>query len=338
MKLRLLLFSLFAVTCLFGQQIEWQGSLSAAAQFAGEDQVPFWMQTNNHFRFGPETNFSGLANFNAKHSLSETSNLEFGATFYYRDGVEDEFQRRDLYLQFENRWLRARVGAKANEEVAQGLSVSNKNFLMSGNARPLAGVLLEANDPLKITETFSFDWGIGHYEMNDNRYVEDVKLHHKWLTLITQFNENHKLTAQLQHYVQWGGTSPVFGDLPSDFSAFIKVFFATNSTEVGIEDEIANAVGNHLGAYLLDYEFKTQLGEFSIYHEHPFEDGSGMRLSNLPDGIWGVHFQPKNKKLIKGACMSTSLRTIKVSPRLMERTIILAMVCIEVDGVTKGVF
>ena len=49
---------------------------------------------------------------------------------------------------------------------------------------------------------------------------------------------------------------------------------------------------------MLTYEFKNMLGEFSIYHEHPFEDGSGTRLANLPDGVWGIYFKPENQKII----------------------------------------
>lgn len=39
-------------------------------------------------------------------------------------------------------------------------------------------------------------------------------------------------------------------------------------------------------------------GRFSIYHEHPFEDGSGTRLANFPDGVWGAFFIPESKKII----------------------------------------
>ncbi|MCB0466078.1 MAG: hypothetical protein KDC78_10480, partial [Aequorivita sp.] len=38
--------------------------------------------------------------------------------------------------------------------------------------------------------------------------------------------------------------------------------------------------------------------DFSIYHEHPFEDGSGTRLANFPDGVWGIYFKPNNQKII----------------------------------------
>jgi hypothetical protein len=190
------------------------------------------------------------------------------------------------------------VGSKKQEEVLDGLSATNQNFLWSGNARPLPGILLEANNPLKISNTFALDWGIGHYELNDNRFVDGTHVHYKRLGLITTFNENHKLTAKIQHYAQWGGTSKSLGKLENSTKDFINVFFAHNSEEIGVENDKINKVGNHLGTYSLIYENRNSFGSFSVYHDHPFEDGSGTRLANFPDGIWGVYFVPKRTKII----------------------------------------
>lgn len=291
-----LLISFFASS----QSIEWNGSLSTAGIFSSEDTNPFWLVANNDGRYGLESQFSGLGEVTAKYALSERTSLEAGVALFYRDEVADEFQRRDLFVRFKNQWLKATLGSERPETKAQGLSATNKNFLYSGNTRPLAGILLEANNPIKISKTFGLDWGIGHYELNDDRYVNDVRVHYKRLALLVQFNENNKLRAQVQHFAQWAGTSPTFGELPGDFDAFVDVFFARKAPEINEEGEILNAVGNHLGSYLLDYEFNTSVGEFSIYHEHPYEDGSGTRLANFPDGVWGIHFVPANKKVFGG--------------------------------------
>lgn len=295
-----LISCIFFVSLSTAQSIEWEGKISAAGIFSSEEVNPFWFYINSDGQFGAATQFSGLGELKGIYSISEYASLEAGAVLFYRNEVADEFQRRDLYLEFKNKWLKVTVGSKRAEINAQGLSVTNKNFLYSGNARPLAGILFGANNPLKISETFSLDWGIAHYQLNDDRYVDDVRVHYKKLGLVTKFNESHQLTAQIQHFAQWAGTSPVFGGLPDDFSAFIDVFFANKSPEINVEGEILNAVGNHLGSFLLDNEFKTAVGDFSIYHEHPFEDGSGTRWANFPDGVWGIHFKPANRKVFSG--------------------------------------
>lgn len=282
------------------QEIEWQGNAEVLGILSSEVSNPFWFHANSNTQVGPMSNFSGSGEVEGTYSVSENASLKAGLSFFYRDNVAEEFQRKNAFVQFQNVWLKATVGTKSGDLKQQGLSATNKNFLYSENARPLAGILLEANNPIKISETFAIDWGMGHYYLNDNRFVDNVMLHYKRLGLQIQFNETNKLTAQLQHYAQWGGTSPEFGKLNNDFEAFVDVFFAKRTSEISIEGELLNAVGNHLGSYLLDYSFTTSVGDFSAYHEHPFEDGSGTRLANFPDGVWGIYFQPTEPKLFSG--------------------------------------
>lgn len=296
--MKLLKFILFLLPIIaFSQEFDISGSIEAKAMLSNENENPFWFHTNTNNGIGELTNLSVTGELTASLTYSSFK-INGGAAIYGRDGVEDAVQRRDLYLQFENSWLFATIGAKKQKEVLDGLSATNQNFLWSGNARPLPGILLEANNPIKISNTFGIDWGIAHYELNDNRFVDGVHVHYKRLALITNFNENHKLTAQLQHYAQWGGKSPIYGNLKDSFKDFINVISAHNSEELGIEGETINKIGNHLGSYLLNYEFINSWGNFSIYHEHPFEDGSGTRLANFPDGVWGVYFKPENQKII----------------------------------------
>jgi len=284
----------------YAQQIEWQGKVELLGTFSSEASNPFWFHANTNTQVGTSSNFSGLGDVEGTYAISENASIKAGLSFFYRDAVTDEFQRKNAFVQFQNNWLSATIGSKSGEIKQQGLSATNKNFLYSENSRPLPGLLLEANNPLKISESFAFDWGIGHFYLNDNRFVEDVMIHYKRLGLQIHFNETNKVTAQIQHYAQWGGTSQEFGKLNSDFEAFVDVFFAKRASEISIEGELLNAVGNHLGSYLLDYSFNASAGDFSIYHEHPFEDGSGTRLANFPDGVWGVYFQPTESKVFSG--------------------------------------
>ncbi len=296
-KLIQLIAFLFITTSIIAQKIDFVGEVTVIGGGSNQDQLPFWMYANTNTSLGPETNFSGTADVKASYPF-ENSFIEVGVAGFYRDGLVDEFQRRDLYLRFQNSWLRTTLGAKKQDIEVKGLSTTNKNFIWSSNARPLPGLIIEANNPIKLSETFSVDWGIAHYSLNDDRYVDDVRVHHKRLALITTFNERNRLTAKIQHFAQWGGVSPTSGKLKDDFSAFIDVFFASKDAETSSELELPNALGNHLGSFLLDYELGTNLGKFSVYHEHPFEDGSGTRFANFPDGVWGVFFTPKNQKII----------------------------------------
>ncbi len=296
MKFLRIIFILTPVM-IFSQEFDIKGSIEATAILSNENENPFWFHTNTNYAVGEHTNLSATGQLTASLNYSSFK-INAGAAVFGRDGIEDALQRKELYLQFENSWLLATLGAKSRPVVADGLSATNKNFLWSGNARPLPGILLEANEPIKISETFGIDWGIAHYELNDDRFVDNTHLHYKRLGLITTFNENHKLIAQIQHFAQWGGSSPEYGELKDGVKDFVNVFFARNTEEIGFEGETINKLGNHLGSYLLDYKFKNGFGEFSAYHEHPFDDGSGTRLANFPDGVWGVFYKPSGQKII----------------------------------------
>ena len=297
MKIAHVLFFLVCLQLGYGQQIKLEGQTEILGFVSSEETLPFWMYNNTSTAVGSETNFS--VQLGAKASYShENTKFEIGVLGLYRDGMPEEIQRRDLYASFQNSWLKATLGSKKRDDLLHGLSTTNKNILWSHNARPLPGLILEANTPIKISKTFAIDWGIAHYNLNDDRFINNTRVHYKRLGLITTFNEKNKLTVQLQHFAQWGGTSPIEGDLPNDFEAFFDVFLAKKRPLIlgGVTYE--NALGNHLGSYLLDYEVTTGVGNFSIYHEHPFEDGSGAGWTNFPDGVWGVFYQPVNQKIV----------------------------------------
>jgi hypothetical protein len=285
----------------FSQEMDLRAGVKLDGILTSEDNLPFWMLVNKDGQFGAETTFSVLALAEGDYWLNEDSRFSAGFAGFYRNNTTNEFRRRDLFLEYKNRWVRSRIGSRKDSIRAQGLSITNKDFLFSGNTRPLTGLKVEAYAPLRISNTFSIDWGIAHYVLNDNRYVDNVWVHYKRLGLVTRFNERSKLIARLTHYAQWGGTSPKFGDLPDDFTAFVDVFFARRASEdSGIDRENANAVGNHLGSYYLDYFLDLDQGRLNLYHEHPFEDGSGTRLANFPDGVWGAHWQWLDNEWIDG--------------------------------------
>jgi Capsule assembly protein Wzi len=310
-------FIFFSLAGICQSNFSYNGSIETSGFISTNDSLPLWFYTNTSGKVGSQSTISGLGEGEVTYQLTENSEFSSGAAVYYRDNVADELQRKELFLQFKNNWLAITAGAKELPEIAQGLSATNKNFLWSNNVRPLPGLRITSAKPLKLSNIFSIDLGIAHYELNDDRYTRNARLHYKHLAISTKIDENNTFTAKIQHFAQWAGTSPEFGKLKSDFAGFIDVFTARESTEISVDGEITNAVGNHLGSYLFDYEFKTSLGTTSIYHEHPFEDGSGSGFANFPDGVWGIYFQPAKSTFIKGFLyefITTKDQSSKVRP------------------------
>jgi hypothetical protein len=267
-------------------------SLTAMGFGATGDNLPFWMYRNTNGRIDAETDIAGLLRGSISYYFSEKSYFEFGAGAMASNGNENSLRRDELYLSYVNPWVKVTLGSKNPYEEYQGLSVVAKDFILSGNSRSLPGLIAEAPEPLMLSKTFGIDWGIGHYVLNDDRYVDNTYVHYKRLALVVNLDSMHQFVGGIEHYAQWAGDSPEFGPLPSSFSDFVDVFFASRALDSDIPGEQANALGNHLGFYNFEYNFTPSLGRFSFYHQHPFEDGSGTGFKNFPDGIWGGYFGP----------------------------------------------
>lgn len=273
--------------------IQTSGEVNASAYFSSGDVLPFWFYTSTFNRVGSMSDYSLNASVSFSYEINDDHTLEAGASGTYRNGFSDEFQRIDLYLGYTNRWFDLSIGARRDEVLLDGLSASNQNFIWSQNARPLPGVKLQAPGWVRITNGLFIDWSIAHYFMNDSRYVDDTRVHAKDFSVKWNINSTNAVKFKIQHVAQWGGTSPTQGEQPNDLEAFFDVFRASRSNE----ELPGNALGNHLGSYLIEYELNQEIGSWTIYHEHPFEDGSGTRLANFPDGVWGISFAPNDKRI-----------------------------------------
>lgn len=292
----ILLILLAAGPCMHAQKIKIETTVSGSGFISIEDELPFWLSANTNGAVLEGTDYLGTATSKATFVISEKSVLEAGVGVFLRNGTQDELQRDELYLQYRNTWLKATLGSKRVEDRFDGLSVVANNFFQSGNTRALPGFLLEASEPLKLSEKFEVDWGIAHYSLNDDRYVNNTRLHYKRLHLIWNLNNKSYLKGGITHFAQWAGFSPEDGQQPKDFNAFFDIFLAKEGGGEAAQTDRDNVLGNHLGSYDLDYTYEPASGKYSLYHQHPFEDGSGTRLKNFPDGIWGFSITPNTEE------------------------------------------
>ncbi|APS39331.1 capsule assembly Wzi family protein [Salegentibacter sp. T436] len=289
------LFSLLFLS-VNAQQIDFKGHVNATGLLFSEDNSPFWLHTNQRGRIDELTNFSGLANVSGIYRFSENASLEGGLGVLYQDGFTDKLQLDESYLAFNNSWLGIVAGRKQCKELYRGLSATNQSILWSLNARPLPGIRFFTKRPIffKDNRGLGFEASLEEYFMDDERYVEDTRLHHKSFHLVYKSSPQFQISAGLRHFVQWGGTHPEFGDLPSDFKAYTRAITGRgvgDDTGDGISEQEINGLGNHLGSY--EVNIKTILANYNveIIYNHLFEDGSGSLLRNTPDGRYGVFIE-----------------------------------------------
>jgi hypothetical protein len=125
-------------------------------------------------------------------------------------------------------------------------------------------------------------------------------LHHKFIGFRFGGDLPVNISYEFHHAAEWGGVSPVYGDVGSDLKSFLNVFIAQAGGTM-INDQ-ANAQGNHVGSQQLTLTAKGQGWHLSAYWQNFFDDnfafiGLGQ---NLPDGIWGVSLQQTRWPFIQG--------------------------------------
>tara|TARA_R100000935_G_C2830019_1_gene164504 strand:- start:894 stop:2231 length:1338 start_codon:yes stop_codon:yes gene_type:complete len=282
------------------QKINYEGIGSLTGIGYTQEESPFWIHSNQRGRIDETSNISAFLSTKATYQISTNAKLEVGLGGLFHDGYTEKFQLDESYLMLENNWLKAHLGRKQKEELYDGLSASNQNILWSLNARPLPGISLSLKNPLLISSTLglSLDATLEEFITDDERYVENTRIHHKSFHIIFDKINNFEVKVGLQHFVQWAGTSPDFGKLPGSFRDYINVFSGKEGDDT-VGGQEANALGNHLGSYEVYLNTSINNYKVEILYNHLFEDGSGRVLRNTPDGRYGVFVKsPDPEKLV----------------------------------------
>ena len=282
------------------QQINYEGFGSLTGIVYSQEESPFWIHSNQRGRIDESSNISAFFTAKATYEFSENASLEVGLGGLFHDGYSEKLQLDESYLGFQNSWLLAHVGRKQKTELYDGLSASNQNILWSLNARPLPGISFQTKQPIYFWKNagLAFEASLEEFITDDERYVKDTRVHHKSFHLIFNKIQNFEFKVGLQHFVQWGGTSPVFGKLPGSFNDYINVFTGKEGND-NVSGEEANALGNHLGSYEVYLNTSINNYKVEILYNHLFEDGSGRVLRNTPDGRYGVFIKnPDSNNII----------------------------------------
>jgi len=289
MKIKIFIPLLFLVISSSYAQLQFSGNFTGKGIVYSGEESPFWIHSNQRGRVNEKSNVSAVLSGLSSYNISENARFSLGLGALYQDGYIDKLQLDESYLGFDNSWLAIHIGRKQRAELYRGLSASNENILWSLNARPMPGISFKTTRPVYFIKSagLAFQASLEEFITDDERYVKDTRVHHKSFYLIFDKIPNFEFTVGIEHFAQWGGTSPVFGKLPGSFDDYLNVFMGKEgSDDVGGQE--ANALGNHLGSYIGG--IKTSINNYNveIIYNHLFEDGSGRVLANTPDGRYGI--------------------------------------------------
>jgi hypothetical protein len=160
----------------------------------------------------------------------------------------------------------------------------------------MPGINLQTNGFVKVgfwKNWFSVRANYAEYLMNDKRIVDGTNAHHKSLHFNFKTSAKFNFSVGLDDWAQWGGTSPTFGKQPDGFKDYIRMVLGASGGDNASGGDQINALGNHMGNYLIELNHTGENLNWNFYWSHPFEDRSGREMMNWPDALYGLSFDFK---------------------------------------------
>ncbi len=195
------------------------------------------------------------------------------------------------------------AGIKPMIYETQDTALSMGSMVFSGNSQPLPRISIGIDRYVPFPGCYGYfevKGGLTHAWLADNVYMQRSYIHHKFLGLRVGGKLPVNISYELHHAAQWGGISPVFGDIGSDWQSFKNVFLARGGGVM--RNDQLNAQGNHVGSQQFMLTGKGDGWELSAYWQNFFEDnfafiGDGQ---NLADGLWGLCLKQSRWPYIQG--------------------------------------
>ncbi len=185
----------------------------------------------------------------------------------------------------------------------QDTALTMGSMIFSGNSQPLPHVTIGIDQYRPFPGLFGYfeiKGGLTHAWMADNVYMRRSFLHHKFAGVRFGGRLPVNISYEFHHAAQWGGISPIWGDIGSGLDAFINVLMAKSGGNMRNDQQ--NAQGNHVGSQQLMLTGKGKGWEVNIYWQNFFEDNfSFIGLGqNIADGLWGIGMKQSRWPFIEG--------------------------------------
>ena len=287
-------------------------ALASSGKFA-----PFWLQSNRNGNISssPYSGNISLAIYKQDIHPERWWDYDFAVQLTGRiqsriPGSTFETQQRVLTEYFNLAYAHVRIyifdltaGIKPMIYETQDTALSMGSLVFSGNSQPLPHVTIGIDRYVPFPGCYGYfeiKGGLTHAWMPDNVYMRGSYIHHKFLALRVGGQLPVNISYEFHHAAQWGGISPVYGDIGNDWQSFKNVFFARGGG--AMRNDQLNAQGNHVGSQQLMLTGKGKGWEVSAYWQNFFEDNFALigNGQNLSDGLWGISIKQNRWPFVQG--------------------------------------
>ena len=188
-------------------------------------------------------------------------------------------------------------------------TLTSGSFTYSQNALPIPQIKLYTPNYIPIISKglVSLKASYSHGWFGEQEYLKKVMFHHKSLYgKIGRESWKINFYAGFNHQIQWGGelsslerlSSIKNGKIPS---SLIDYLYSVTGISLNKIDEqgpinideftvydLTNRIGNHFGSIDIGMKARIKIGEFQLYRQSVYDDGSLFYLTNISDGLTGI--------------------------------------------------
>ncbi|PRY30406.1 capsule assembly protein Wzi [Spirosoma oryzae] len=291
---------------------KWQGQVDVDGWAASEQAMPFWLRANQWGTVPLTTPAGRLGASIWKPYRTDTASRArrfdwaVGAQVVGNAATDSRVLLPELYGKVRWKSVELSVG-RWRQLTGLGDSTLSSGFINgSGNALPVPKVQLATVGyvPLGFTRKFvALNAGFVHGWFT-GAYIQGSYLHQKYLYVrLGKPASRFKGYVGINHEVQWGGqadyligsTAAVNGKLPSQFKYYPYVVLGKRPDSWQTDDyssfDGAYWFGNGLGSTDLGLDLTTSQGTWFLYHQHIYDDFSGLVWQNVPDGLTGLSWR-----------------------------------------------
>lgn len=231
---------------------------------------------------------------------------------------------QEAFVEGKYRGVQLMMGAKRHQSPMVDDELSSGDLTWSATARPMVGARAGFVNFQSIPFTrgwVQINGEVGYYKPGDDKWLENHYnyynhfittgwwMNYKYLHLRSNPNKPLVVTLGMQAACQFGGTNVFYergvetrrvnqrANLEAFFKALIPGSGGSNKGDDFVE-------GNHLGTWDLRADYTLSNGHrLGVYHQHIWEDGSGIGWRNGFDGLWGLEYKTAQPSVVDGAVL-----------------------------------
>ena len=277
--------------------------LEASAVASSGTVAPFWIHAreNGNISAAPFSGNITAGIYKRATRPSRWYDYDFGVALTGRFDTERSIGYfRELYAHVRLYIVDVTAGIKPLSCGSQNPRLSMGGLLFSGNAQPIPRISIGFEDYIPFPGLFGYleikgglthGWFVDNSRLDTTLATTNALFHYKFVGFRLGGSLPINISYEFHHAAQWGGYSPAYGPLASDWNAFKHIFMAKEGGS-NLPDQL-NAEGNHIGFQELALTAKWSQWRITAYWQTLFEDMSAnfIGCSNQTDGLWGLSLQ-----------------------------------------------